>query len=56
MELQHAGPHERVRRERVDAIAAAVDDQHIQASTGQEEGGRRAGSSGTDDHYVVAWS
>ena len=54
MELHDAGAHERVGGEGVRAVAALVDDEHVEAGAGEEQGGRRAGGAGADDDDVVA--
>ena len=56
VELEDAAPHERVRRERVGAVAAAVDDEDAQAGAGQQHRRRRAGGAGADDDDVVVGS
>ena len=56
VELEDAAPHERVRRERVGAVAAPVDDEDAKAGAGQQHRRRRAGGAGADDDDVVVGS
>ena len=51
-ELQHAGAHQAVRRQCVGAVVATVDDEHVEAGTGEEECRRRARGAGADDDDV----
>ena len=59
MELDDAGAHQRVGRQGVGAVAAAVDDEDVETLAGEEHRGGRAGSASADDDDVVnvgAWS
>ena len=53
MELDHGSAHERVRRERVGAIAPAIDDEHAMTGTREQERRRRAGAPRADNHDVI---
>ena len=52
-QLQDPAAQQGVGRERVGAVAAAVDHQHPQTSPSQEHGGRRPGGPGSNDDDVV---
>ena len=52
MQLQDRPAHERVCRERVGAVTAAVDDQHAVAGARQQQGGGRPGAPRADDDGV----
>ena len=56
VELDDAAAHQGVGGERVGAVAAAVDDEHVEAGAGQEQGGGGAGGAGADDDDVVGGS
>jgi quercetin dioxygenase-like cupin family protein len=53
-QLEHPAAHQRVRRESVAAVAAAVDEEYLQPEAGEQVGGGRARHAGADDHHVVA--
>ena len=54
MQLQHAGTHQSVRGQRVDAVAAAIHDENLEAGPGQQHGRGGTGRTGADDDRVVA--
>ncbi len=53
VELDDPGSHERVGGQGVGAIAAAVDDQDVEAGACEEHGGRGPGGTGADYDHVV---
>ncbi len=53
MQLHHTAAKECVRRERVEARCAAIEEERPQPTSGEEHGGRRARSAGADDDHIV---
>ena len=56
VQLQHAGSHQGVRRQRVAPVGAAIDGKDPHAAPGQQQGRRGARGAGTDDDRVVAFT
>ena len=52
-ELEDAGPHQRMGRERVALGTAAIDQEHAAAAPREQHGGGGAGDAGADDDGVV---
>ena len=51
-ELENAGAHEGVGRDRIAPVATAVDREHTKASSREEQRGGRAGATGSDNDDV----
>jgi uncharacterized protein YcfJ len=52
-QLEDAGPHEGMGRDRIAAVAAAVDGEHANAAAREKQRRGRAGATGSDDDDVV---